>query len=143
VRGRAGDRAEDEGAAPPPLYLPRGSERLLLVAGFLAVAVVLARQGRVVPIDENPGAVTLMLVGGFLLGALFKLVAARFEPGDRPPWRRILEDVKAAVALAAGAALVALTWDRSDPFLPEALSGTIPRLGAHGPEHLAAALVGF
>ena len=147
VRGRsrsgAGTAAEGTAAVPPPLYLPRGSVRLLLVLGFVAVAVVLSRQGRVLQIDENPGAVTLLLVGGFLLGALTKFVVSRFSMDGRPRWFRVLEDAKAVAALAAAAVLIALTWDQTDPFQPEALTGTIPRLGAHGPEHLAAALVGF
>jgi hypothetical protein len=144
VRGRKGSPAVDEGAgAPPPLYLPRGTVRLLLVLGFVGVAVVLQRQGRLVPIDENPGSVTLLLVGGFLLGALVKVVVGRFSTEGRPKWFRMLEDAKAAVALGAAAVLVVLCWDQSWPFLPESLTGTIPRLGEHGPEHLASALVGF
>lgn len=144
VRGRArGSPEGPDAGAPPPLYLPRGTVRLLLVLGFVAVAALLARQGRLLPIDENPGSVTLLLVGGFLLGALLKWVLGRFSTGGKPRWYRILEDAKAVVALASAAVLVVLCWDQAWPFLPEAMSGTIPRLGEHGPEHLAAALVGF
>ncbi|QDV38827.1 hypothetical protein [Tautonia plasticadhaerens] len=144
VRGRArGSPDEGEAGAPPPLYLPKGTVRLLLVLGFVAVAALLARRGRLAPIDENPGSVTLLLVGGFLLGALMKWALGRFSTGGRPRWFRILEDVKAVVALASAAVLVVLCWDQASPFLPDAMTGTIPRLGEHGPEHLASALVGF
>src|SRR6056297_883729 len=78
VRGRQKPSPDEgEAGAPPPLYLPKGTVRLLLVLGFVAVAVLLYRQGRLVPIDENPGSVTLLLVGGFLLGALVKGVLGR------------------------------------------------------------------
>src|SRR5947208_14192956 len=57
----------DQGAepGPGPLYLPRGSIRLVLVAGTLAVAVVLLRRGQLTELEKNPGAVALLMVGGF------------------------------------------------------------------------------
>ena len=65
ARRRSGP-AEEPG--PPPLYLPRGSVRLFLVVGSVAVAVLLFRRGRLTALDDNPGVVTLLLVGGFLAG---------------------------------------------------------------------------
>src|SRR3954451_10441909 len=55
---------------PGPLYLPRGSVRLVLVAGTLGVALVLFRGGQLTEIRENPGVLTLLMVGGFLLGVV-------------------------------------------------------------------------
>jgi hypothetical protein len=149
VRGRstapadAAEGAEPDEAPPPPLSLPRGTVRAMLVVGFVAVAVVLFGEDRIGPIGESPASVTLMLVFGFLLGALFRTVADRLGLGQGSGRPRLVEDLKATVALLAGAYLVALAWDDARPFLPALLNDPLPRLGEHGPEHLASALVGF
>ena len=140
VRGRAGAEAP---GGPPPLWLPKGTIRLTLIGGFVAVAALLRSRGQLVPVDRHPGSITLLLVGGFLLGALVRLVASRWPSGARRRWPRLLEDAKAALALLAALVLALLSWDQIAPFLPASLSGEIPRLGSHGPEHLAAAAVGF
>ena len=69
ARARADQEPE---AGPPPLFLPRGTVRLILIAGFVAVAVLLYRQGQFLPIGSHPGSVTLILVGGFLLGVVLR-----------------------------------------------------------------------
>src|SRR5438067_2271846 len=69
VRSRADAEPEP---GPPPLFLPRGSVRLLLIGGFVVTAVVLQRQGRLWSIGDNPGVVTLFLVSGFLLGVVLR-----------------------------------------------------------------------
>src|SRR5262249_23694790 len=61
---------------PPPLFLPRGSVRLFLLVGSVLVAVLLYRRGQLTAVDRNPGVVTLLLVGGFLLGVAMNTVAA-------------------------------------------------------------------
>jgi hypothetical protein len=143
VRRRAG-QAEDIG--PPPLYLPRGSVRLLLVLGSLAVAVLLYRHGQLTDLDQNPGVVTLLLVGGFLLGvALSALSTWWTERGHRAP--RVFEDLRALISMAAAAILVTLVWNRVLLFFPPEsvdthLTGWI-HLGRYGPEHILAAVVGF
>jgi hypothetical protein len=143
VRGRA-DGAPEPG--PPPLFLPVGTVRLVLIAGFAAVAVVLHRRGQVLPLGSHPGAVTLILVGGFLLGVVMRKVASWWQGrGRRLP--RFVEDLRAAVALVAAAVLVLLVWNRFAPFLPRPRPGVFDNLrlefGTYGPEHIAAAVVGF
>ncbi|WP_152049252.1 hypothetical protein [Tautonia marina] len=142
-RPRSEAHTEADTAVPPPLYLPKGTVRLLLVGAFVGVAVFLYGENRLGPIDTSPAAVTLLLIGGFLLGALFKALM----PGDafskNPDAMRLVEDLKAFIALGAAAVLVVLTWDQASPFLPDDLRVVIPRLGSNGPEHLAAAWIGF
>jgi hypothetical protein len=143
VRGRA-DQAPEPG--PPPLFLPTGSVRLVLIAGFVGVAVVLYRQGQFLPIGSHPGAVTLILVGGFLLGVVMRKVAAWWQGrGSRVP--RFIEDLRAAVALIAAAVLILLVWNRFFPFLPKPRPGAFQNarleFGPYGLEHLSAAVVGF
>lgn len=138
--------AANAAAGPAPLFLPRGSIRLILFGGFVAVAVLLARRGEIREPLRYPGVVTLGLVLGFLLGvALAKVgdwLAAR---GHRPP--RWVEDAKAAVAIAAALGLIVLVWGRFDPPLvvkhPIVRGGLGLRLGSYGPEHVMGAIVGF
>ena len=47
----------DADPGPPPLYLPRGSVRVLLIAGSIAVAVFLFRRGQLTSLERNPGVV--------------------------------------------------------------------------------------
>ncbi len=138
--------APGDEAGPPPLYLPRGSVRLALVLGSVAVAVVLFRRGRLTDLERNPGAFTLVLVGGFLLGVILNAVFAWWsDRGRRPP--RIVEDFRALISLAAAVLLVGLVVNRLFPFVPpaqvEAVLNRPLRLGHYGPEHALAAIVGF
>jgi hypothetical protein len=143
TRHRADARGED---GPAPLYLPRGSVRLILVLGSIAVAVLLYRSGQLTAVDQNPAVVTLLLVGGFLLGvaanALFTWWKGR---GHQPP--RILEDGRALISIVAAGLLVVLVWNRLFLFFsPETVNTAFSRwihLGHYGPEHVLAAVVGF
>jgi hypothetical protein len=142
VRSRSGTTDE---AGPPPLFLPRGTIRGLLVLGFAVVAALLIRQRHLLPIGRNHGAITLLLVFGFLLGVLVRKIAGWFSAGGhRLP--RIVEDIRAAVALGAAVVLVVLVWNRLFPFLPHpriaAAGGMWLQLGSFGPDVLAA-VVGF
>jgi hypothetical protein len=143
VRGRAG-AGEEPG--PPPLYLPRGSVRLVLIAGFVVTAVLLQRQGRIAAIDKDPGVVTLLLVGGFLLGVVIQQIAVWWS-GKGHPTPRIFEDARAAVSLLAALALVLIVWDQAFPFLPRTRAGALHELklglGRLGPADVTAAIVGF
>ncbi|MEZ5966256.1 MAG: hypothetical protein R3F56_20640 [Planctomycetota bacterium] len=89
-------------ASPPPLYLPRGAIRFLLAIGFVAVAVLLFRQGRLLAIGDNPGVMSLFLVLGFLTGVLITRLVTR---GKRRPSRAI-EDLRATLSLVATVVLV-------------------------------------
>ncbi len=131
---------------PPPLFLPRGSIRLVLAAGSTAVAAVLYQRGVFARIDRNPGVTTLLLIGGFLFGVILNTVVgwwrARVNRGHRS-----IEDVQALVAVAAGLVLVALVWNRLIPIVPPADVDAVFKgwghLGRLGPEHLLAAVIGF
>jgi hypothetical protein len=143
VRRRA--PAADE-PGPPPLYLPKGTIRLVSVLGFILVAALLYRQGRLMPIERRPGAVTLILVGGFLLGVILAQVSAWLKDrGLQPP--RYVEDLRALLAVIAAVVLVVLVWDHFLPELhpPRAALGRLPRvaLGEYGLENVLAAVVGF
>jgi hypothetical protein len=143
VRGRAG---AGEAPGPPPLYLPRGSIRLVLIAGFVATALVLYRQGRLLSVEKSPAAVTLLLVGGFLLGVVLHQFAVWWS-GRGHPTPRLFEDVRATLSILAAVLLVAIVWDGFVPFLPQGLKDRILDrrlgLGHLGLPHLLAAIVGF
>lgn len=143
ARHRAADEPDP---GPPPLFLPRGSVRLLLVAGSAAVAAVLFRRGQLTAIDRYPGAVTLLLVGGFLLGVAMNAAASWWKGrGHRTP--RFVEDLRALVSLAAAGLLLFLVFHHLRPIVPASeIDRLIPpgmHLGRFGPEHLLSAVVGF
>jgi hypothetical protein len=135
-----------EEPGPPPLYLPRGSIRLFLVVGSIAVAVVLFRQGRLTALDDNPGVVTLLLVGGFLAGVAVNTLSSWWrDRGHHTP--RIVEDLRAMISMAAAGILVILVWNQIIvPFPMDSVDQLLsPRvhLGHLGVEHVLAAVVGF
>jgi hypothetical protein len=135
----------DEGG-PPPLFLPRGSVRLILVLGTAAVAIVLQRRGQLTTFEQNPGAFTLVLVGGFLLGVVLNTFYGWWKDrGHSSP--RIVEDLRAIVSLVAAVALVGLILNRLAPVVPQdqidALFHRWFHVGRFGPEHILAAFVGF
>ena len=143
VRRRAPE-AEEPG--PPPLFLPRGSVRLLLLGGSVAVAGLLFQNGQLTSLEQNRGVVTLLLVGGFLLGvAMGALTAWWRDRGHQPP--RVIEDVRAVVSLAAGGLLVFLVLNRlflivSPTQIDEFFKPWV-HVGRLGPEHILGAIVGF
>jgi hypothetical protein len=140
VRGRQEPAQE---AGPPPLYLPRGSVRVILVVGFLVTGLLLYRQGRLTDIGHNPAVVTLLLVGGFLLGVTVQQLWSRLA-GKGRPLPRPVEDTRALASLAATVLLVVLVVDQ---FAPELIHLGLWRtdlgLGKVGVPHVAAAVVGF
>ena len=140
VRGRE-DQAEEAG--PPPLFLPNGSVRLLLIAGFVGSAVLLYQRGQLLAIQQNPAVVTLLLVFGFLLGVVLKQVTVRLAgSGRRPP--RFLEDARATFSLLAAILLAVVVWDQFLPGSPHwGLAKIDLGLGKIGLAQIAAALVGF
>ena len=131
---------------PGPFFLPRGTIRVILFGGFVVVAVFLYRQGQLHDPQKNPGVVTLMLVGGFLLGvAGAKLGDWWVARGHRVP--RWVEDLKALVAIVAAVALILMVWNRFDlhmaPRRPELFDNLRLQLGSYGVEHMLGAVVGF
>jgi hypothetical protein len=136
----------DPDPGPPPLFLPRGSVRFLLIAGSIAVAVLLFRRGQLTSLDKNPGVVTLLLVGGFLLGVAMNAVVSWWRNrGHRTP--RLAEDIRAILSLAAAGLLIFLVLNRLVELVPPTrIDQLIPpgiHLGRFGPEHILAAVVGF
>jgi hypothetical protein len=138
--------SEDPEPGPPPLFLPRGSVRFLLIGGSIAVAALLFRRGQLTSPEQNPGVVTLLLVGGFLLGVAMNAATSWWTGrGHRTP--RVVEDVRAVVSLAAAGLLIVLVMNRL--LLPGTTNGIdqlIPaelHLGHLGPEQVLAAVVGF
>ena len=93
---------------PPPLYLPRGTIRSLLLLGFAALAGGLIYQHRLGVKDEglvrlSHAGVTLILICGFMLGVLMSHLTRNGVP-------RYLEDVRATASLAAGVLLVLMVF---------------------------------
>ena len=131
---------------PGPLYLPRGSVRLILFGGFVAVAVALGRDGRIREPLKYPGVVTLMLVGGFLLGVTLAKVGDWWASRGHtvPRW---VEDGKAVIAIVAAFGLIFLVWNRFDVILLPRRTDLFDKmnlkLGSYGPEHILGAVVGF
>ena len=138
--------AEEPDQGPPPLFLPRGSVRILLIAGSIAVAALLFQRGQLTALDRNPGVVALLLVGGFLLGVAMNTVMTWWhERGHRPP--RFVEDLRALVSLTAGGLLAFLVLNHVLVVIPPATIdsqlSTWFHLGHLRPEQVLAAVVGF
>lgn len=130
ARGQAPD---DPAGGPGPLYLPRGSVRLLLVAALIGVGVLVTRQGG---LEAHRGLFTLLLVFGFLLGLLLTRVA-RWWRRRRPTPSRWFEDLRAVIGLAAVAALAV------HAFVGVLPGADVVSFGPLGVEQGLAGLVGF
>ena len=136
--------AEEPG--PPPLYLPRGSVRLFLVAGTIGVAVLLYHRGQLTALDRNPAGVTLLLIGGFLVGVVLNSIAMWWrDRGHQTP--RLVEDLRAMTAIGAAVILALLIWNQVLMIFPtDSIRALLPprvQLGRFGVEHILAAVVGF
>jgi hypothetical protein len=138
--------AQEPEPGPPPLYLPNGSVRLLFILGSATVALLLYRRGQLASLDRNPAALTLLLIGGFLLGVVVNAISVWWiDKGHQP--HRIVEDSRALVSLAAAVLLILLVVNRLFPYIPPDQIDTDVRkwlpLGQFGLEHVLAAVVGF
>ena len=141
---RRADESPEPG--PPPLYLPRGTVRVVLVLGCVATAAWLFRGSQLTDPVKNPGVVTLILVGGFLLGVVLRSAGTLWRgAGSRPP--RWVEDARAVLSIGAAVLLLALVWNRVAPVVPpdgiDAAFGRVIHMGRFGPENALAAVVGF
>lgn len=128
-----GQGKRDPYGGPAPLYLPSGSVRLVLVAGLLAVGVMVLRQGDV---QALRGLFTLVLVFGFLLGMLLTRIATWWRK-RRPRPSRWFEDLRALIGLVAVGAVAV-----------QAFYGVLPGpaevgFGSIGLEQALAGVVGF
>ena len=104
-------------AEPNPLYLPRHSLRLLIIGAFVALAVYLFQNGRLL----DPVAVPIFIaVGSYFLGIAFHAVMAWWRRGKlRSPSATRLDDIKAIVTLAAMALVIVLQisgWQSVIPY---------------------------
>ncbi|HEU5118236.1 MAG TPA: hypothetical protein VFT74_16580, partial [Isosphaeraceae bacterium] len=133
-------------AGPPPLFLPRGSVRLLVVATFVATLVLVIRNGGLRRVDDTPAAYSLLLVLGFLLGVLSSRFAHFLKRrGHRP--HRVFADARAGIALLAAIILLVLAWNQIYAFLPMPRDVPLGRarvpLSQYGLEYVFSAVVGF
>lgn len=128
-----GQSVVDPSNGPPPLYLPRGSVRLLLVAALLTVGVLVLRQDG---LQALRGLFTLILVFAFLAGLLLARVARWFARRRTRP-ARWFADLQAIVGLLAVAALAVQLFVGVFPG-PETLG-----VGRLGVEQALAGLIGF
>ena len=86
-------------AEPNPLYLPRHSLRLMIIAAFVALAVYLFKNDRLL----DPVAVPIFIaVGSYFLGIGFHSIMAWRRPTQRGA-RKVtrFDDIKAMVTLGA------------------------------------------
>jgi hypothetical protein len=122
-----------------PLGLPAGVVRLLLVAGYLGLAVFMWYRGAYQfdkPLEEPPLLLILLLLGCFFLGYLATRLV-HWVSGPTLPY--IYQDIQAWVAILAlmGMGILAL-WHLVSPTLDESNRQTLEPL-----EAILAAVVGF
>lgn len=129
-----GQAVEHPDSGPPPLFLPRGSVRLLLVAALVTVGVLVFRQDGV---QALRGLFTLILAFAFLLGLLLARVA-RWVARRRTRPSRWFADLQAIVGLLAVTALALQLFVGGVLPGPETLG-----VGRIGVEQGLAGLIGF
>lgn len=139
-------QSESVEPGPPPLFLPRGTVRLLIVLTFVVTVVLLLRNQGLRKADETPAAYTLLLVLGFLLGVFSSKVAHLLRRRGHRPFR-LFSDARASIALLAAAALLVLSWNQVYGFLPVPRDVPLGRattpLSRYGLEYVFSAVVGF
>jgi hypothetical protein len=135
-----------EEPGPPPLYMPRGSVRLFLIVGTVGAAVLLYGSGELTDLNKNPAGVTLLLIGGFLLGVAVNSISTWWKDrGHHTP--RLVEDLRAMMSIVAAVILAVLIWNQVFVIFPtDSVRALLPpraHLGRFGVEHILAAVVGF
>ena len=93
-------------AEPNPLYLPRHTLRLVIIGAFVALAIYLFRNDRLL----DPVAVPIFIaVGSYFLGIGFHAVMGRWKGGKQVP-RGVsrFDDLKAIVTLVAMGLVIVL-----------------------------------
>ncbi len=136
---------EPQQLGPAPLFLPKGAIRFLILAGYVAVLVLIFREKRE-PFnpESTPGVYSLIIITGFLLGTLLSFVSRwLWNRGQRP--KRIWADLRAVLVLLAAVGLALLAWnDTYIQFLPKPReNGLTPPITPEGLRHLLAGVVAF
>jgi hypothetical protein len=139
-------QSESVEPGPPPLFLPRGTVRLLIVLTFAATVGLLLRNKGLRKADETPAAYTLLLVLGFLLGVFSSKIAHLLRRRGHRPFR-LFSDARAGIALLAAIILLVLSWNQIYGFLPAPRDIPLGRattpLSRYGLEYVFSAVVGF
>ena len=104
---RGGDMVTDSKRCP--LFLPRGSIRILVVVGFAVVAYFLWDQGRLTVDMRDRSAAMLVLVAALSVGLLARKLADALSRGAATPTRQAFENLKSVFVLAL-TAFLALVW---------------------------------
>lgn len=140
-------QGEPSQAEPPPLFLPRGTVRVLIFLGFSAVIGLLVYRGAPWRPSESPAAFTLLLIAGFLLGVVFRKVGEWRESWTGRRTYRLFSDLRAVVTILSALILIALAWNQVYQFLPDARPQLPERAGAPlgeiGFEYFLSAIIGF
>jgi hypothetical protein len=123
-----------------PLWLPGGTVRLLLVAGYIGLGIFLYLHRQLVftePEQGQQGVLILLLLTSFFLGYIITAFVRYFSGGTLPYW---FQDLQAWVALLALLALgvLAIIHVFINPTLDTGSRVEVPTL-----EAVLAALVGF
>lgn len=133
---------EPEQVGPAPLFLPRGTVRLLILIGFTAVIAYLFYRGEPLNPTKTPAVYTLIVVFGFLLGVVCStIVRWMWERGHRP--KRLWSDLRATLTLLAAILLILVAVNEAYQFLPEARDAIRFPITPEGIRHILAAVVAF
>jgi hypothetical protein len=98
-----------------PLYLPRGTVRLIIIAGSAVAAYFSWRAGRLELSPADPAFGVLLFIGALLLGFLIRKLADLLSRGRATTPRRWFENLKSIVVLMATAVVVVLSlWQQED-----------------------------
>ena len=126
-------RHNDHKDGPPPLWLPRGTIRCILMGGFLFTGYMLYKEHHIVTDGKlNHAGLTLVLVGTFILGVLIRHIF----PHHKIPI--IVQDIEALTAIGCAIVMLLLVFQMVQ------INSPIERLTVGFKlQHILAAFVGF
>lgn len=105
------DRAHVPAAQPvlkrPPLWLPAGAVRALLIIGFVAALSWLYWNTSAHPV-QKPVFAAVITLAAFVTGRTMKYLLTRFLAAGKTKATNIIGDAKGAVSILAGAGVVAV-----------------------------------
>ena len=102
------------GQGRPPLYLPRGSIRAIILIGSAVAGYFSWQLGRLELAPDQPSFGVLILTGALLLGFLVRKLADLVSRGKATPPRRWFENLKSIVVLMAAVLVATLSTFRPD-----------------------------